>query len=269
MRLKRASYRLAFNPTAPIPELTASFKPEKLWAFEAGFKSEWLDKRLRANAAGFFSYYTDMQQSISRASPTLGLFQVAGNADRAEIWGMEVEGTAIPVRGVELTATYGFIAPKFTKWSDQAFTANNTPIFDPSGQPVLENVANTRTWRGIPRHQVTVGLTYTAPPTTSGTFSAHGDVYWQDEEDFAPTTLTAGYRPTQAWAYALVSGRLAYSGIPLAKGTLDIAVFARNLLDRKYRTYGVDIGAGLGYAVNVYGDPRTFGLQLVYNFTAS
>lgn len=29
------------------------------------------------------------------------------------------------------------------------------------------------------------------------------------------------------------------------------------------------LGAGLGYAGNVYGNPRTFGLQLIYNFAES
>jgi iron complex outermembrane receptor protein len=46
-------------------------------------------------------------------------------------------------------------------------------------------------------------------------------------------------------------------------------VFGRNLFDRKYRTFGVDYGSGLGWATNSYGDPRTFGLQLTYNFSES
>jgi outer membrane receptor protein involved in Fe transport len=47
------------------------------------------------------------------------------------------------------------------------------------------------------------------------------------------------------------------------------AAFARNLFDRKYRTYGIDFGPLFGFSSNVYGDPQTFGLQLTYNFSAS
>ena len=59
----------------------------------------------------------------------------------------------------------------------------------------------------------------------------------------------------------MVNGRLQFADIPLQKGSLDLAVFGRNLFDRKYRTFGIDFGAALGWAVNTYGDPRTFGLQ--------
>ena len=114
-----------------------------------------------------------------------------------------------------------------------------------------------------------MGLSYTAPPTSTGTFSAHIDTYWQDKVVFIVNNLTPGAQADEGWAYALVNGRLAYTGIPLQKGTLDVAVFAHNLLDRKYRTFGIDFGAGLGYAGDIYGDPRTFGVQLVYNFAQS
>ena len=257
-----------FDPSGTLPQLFRSFNPETLWAFEAGVKSQWLNNRLRLNADGFFSYYKDMQVSVFMASPTLGTLSVASNAQRAEIWGMEFEATAIPFRGMEATVTYSFLAPKYTKWLDQQFDANNQPIFDSSGKPVLVNVADTRTFAAAPRHQITAGLTYTAPPTTTGTFSAHVDVYWQDKVAYVPSNQTPGAQADEGWAYALVNGRLAYTGIPLQKGSLDVAVYSRNLLDRKYRTYGIDFGPGLGFAGNMYGDPRTFGLQLTYSYTA-
>ncbi|MBP1686512.1 MAG: TonB-dependent receptor [Deltaproteobacteria bacterium] len=249
------------NPAGTIPQLFTPFDPESLWNFEAGFKTQWLNNRLRLNADGYFSYYKDLQQTVFRASPTLGTLQISSNVDRAEIWGMEFEGTAIPFRGMEATVAYSFLAPKFTKWLDQAFDANNRPIFDPAGNPVLENVADQRTFGNSPRHQITAGLTYTAPPTTTGTFSAHLDVFWQDKVVFVVNNLTAGSQADEGWAYALVNGRLAYVGIPLQKGSLDVAVYSRNLLDRKYRTYGIDFGSSVGFSGNQYGDPRTCALR--------
>lgn len=264
-----------FNPTGIdanetiFKSLFTSFKPETLWAIEAGFKSQWLDNRLRLNADGFLSLYSDLQQSVFRSSPELGAFSVPSNVDSAEIWGMEFEGTAIPVRGLEATVNYSFLAPKFTKWLDQKFNADGTPAFDPiTHQAVLESVADKRSFNFSPKHQATVGLTYTAPPTTTGTFSAHVEAYYQDKVTFITNNQTAGAQADEGWAYYLLSGRIAYTGIPLQKGTLDLAVFARNLLDKKYRTYGIDFGPQFGYAINVYGDPRTFGVQLAYNFDA-
>jgi iron complex outermembrane receptor protein len=267
-RVSRGYTSGGFNPTGAIPELFRSFNPETLWAFEGGVKSQWLDNRLRLNAAGFFSYYQDLQVSVFHSSPTLGVLSIPANADRAEIWGMEFEGVAIPFRGLEATLTYSFLAPKYTKWLDQKFDANGDPIFDPSGNPVLENVANQRSFPFSPQHQIMGGLTYTAPPTTTGVFSAHLDATWQDKVTFIVNNQTPGGQADEGWAYALLNGRLAYTGIPLQKGSLDIAVFAHNLLDRKYRVFGIDFGSGLGFAGNEYGTPRTFGLGLTYNFTA-
>jgi iron complex outermembrane recepter protein len=161
------------------------------------------------------------------------------------------------------------LAPKYTKWLDQEFDAAGNPVFDSKRNPVLVNVASQRAFPFSPQNQATVGLTYTAPPTTTGVFSAHFDVNWTDKTIFIANNQTPGAQADEGWAYALVNGRLAYTGIPLQKGTLDIAVFGRNLFDRKYRVYGIDFGSQLGFAGNLYGDPRTFGVQLSYNFTAS
>ena len=40
-----------------------------------------------------------------------------------------------------------------------------------------------------------------------------------------------------------------------------IAVWGKNLTDEAYRVHGIDFG-GLGYAGNVYGEPRSFGVDL-------
>ncbi len=159
---------------------------------------------------------------------------------------------------------YSFLAPKYTKWIDAV-------AFDPvTNKPTgFADVSGQRAFAHVPHHQATVGLTYTAPATTTGTFSAHIETYAQDRVVFITNNQTAGAQADEGWAYALVNGRLQYAGIPLQKGTLDLALFTRNLLDQKYRTYGIDFGPGLGYAGNLYGNPRTFGLQMTYNFQAS
>jgi iron complex outermembrane receptor protein len=171
-RVSRGFTSGGFNSSATSPALFREFRPETLWQFESGIKSQWFDNRLRVNADGYFSYYKDLQQSVARFSPELGVYSVASNVDRAEIWGMEVEATAIPFRGVEATVGYSFLAPKFTKWLDQKVDAANHPILDSSGNPVLENVADRRSFAYSPRNQISGGVTYTAPPTAAGTFSA-------------------------------------------------------------------------------------------------
>lgn len=262
-RISRGFRAGGFTPTAPNRDAFTSFKPETLLSYEAGFKSQWLDNRLRVNADGFFSSYRDFQVSLFHPSGQSGAFSQQTNADKAEIWGMEFEAAAIPVRGVEASVNYSFLAPQYTKWIEPQFDVNGNV----TGPGV--DVTHQRAFAHTPHNQATVGLTYTAPRTTTGTFSAHVDTYWQDRVVFIANNQTAGAQADEGWAYALANGRLAYTGIPLQKGSLDVALFGHNLFDRKYRTYGIDFGSGLGYAGNIYGDPRTFGLQMVYNFSAS
>jgi outer membrane protein OmpA-like peptidoglycan-associated protein len=244
------------------------FGPEKMLQYELGFKSQWFNNRLRLNADGFFSDYKDLQVSVFRASQEFGSLSLIENAGAAEIWGSEVELTAVPVRGVEVTASYGFTSPKYTEFFDQKVDASNHPIFDVNGKPVLENVAKHRSFNYVPEHQAMLGLAYTAPPTSSGVFSAHLDAYWQDKIVFAIPNETLGAQADSVPNYAVVNGRLRFADIPLAKGSLDLGVFARNLFDKKYRNFGIDFGSALGFAIDTYGPPRTFGIEMAYNFTS-
>lgn len=239
------------------PEGFEPFHSEKLLQYELGFKSQWLDKRLRVNAAGYYSDYSDLQQTVVRVTQAGGFVTATSNVDSAEVWGSELEVTAVPVRGLEATATYGLTLGSFENWLE--------PRVDPTtGKTVPTNIASERRWAYQPPHSATLDLTYTAPPTSRGTFSANVGLIWNDRQFFLVDKSPAAWI-TRAPSYYIVNGRLQLAQIPLAAGSLDVAVFGRNLFNRSYRTWGNDFGA-FGYAVNTYGSPRTFGLQLTYNF---
>jgi iron complex outermembrane recepter protein len=276
-RVSRGFQSGGVNGRATEPALfNKMFDPEKLWSYEGGMKSQWLDNRLRFNADGFLSRYTDQVVTVFRGSATGGAVSSLENAGESEIWGFEMEAVALPVRGVEATLNYSYLNSKYTKWSAQKYDAQGQPVWlnpcGPGGAPgvncntqaSMENVANQRDYPVAPDHNISVGLTYTAPPMSAGVFSAHVDAYWQDSTVFHPVRP----QPDMAGNYAVFNGRLQLVDIPLQKGSLDLAVYGRNLANRQYRVMGFDLGA-LGWAVNTFGDARTFGLQMTYNFTAS
>ena len=67
------------------------FDPENLTAFEAGVKTQWLDRRLTLNAAAFFYDVNDMQITSTYFSGTQ-VFNEVENAASAEIYGIDAAG---------------------------------------------------------------------------------------------------------------------------------------------------------------------------------
>jgi iron complex outermembrane receptor protein len=94
--------------TAPEPAIP-TFGPEKADTYEAGVKSDWLDRTLQLNAAIFFTKYQGIQLNFQEGlSPTI---ENAGNAD---IKGAEFEGTWIVGGGFSLGATAGYMDAYYT-----------------------------------------------------------------------------------------------------------------------------------------------------------
>ncbi|SEJ67274.1 iron complex outermembrane recepter protein [Sphingomonas sp. OV641] len=88
--------------------------PETVWNYEAGVKSDWLDRRLHLNATYFVNDYTNIAFSASRttAGPPDIFRQNVGDA---RIQGLEVEWSARPLPGVEIGGWVATLADRFTR----------------------------------------------------------------------------------------------------------------------------------------------------------
>jgi iron complex outermembrane recepter protein len=75
---------------------TGHYKPEELWAYEIGVKTDLLGNRLRLNGAVFYNDYTNQQVPFFITN-MLGVTNVSvTNAGESEILGMELEATYRP-----------------------------------------------------------------------------------------------------------------------------------------------------------------------------
>ncbi len=232
---------------------TEPYDEETLTSYELGVKSDWLDNRLRLNASGFFNDYDDLQVAVFE--PTAGqIVSKLQNAAKAEIWGAEVELTAIPLPGVDVRATYAFLDPEYKEFCNTR---------DPDTGVCTEDISDTAKFVITPDHTVSLGVGYTAPPSDRGTFSVRLDGYWQDAVWF----LVKDNFENNQGGYFVVNGRAEVADIPTENGSIDVALWVRNLLDTNYREFGIDFGEALGYSGNIYGDPRTIGVELVWNWT--
>ncbi len=104
------------NKTNPINPSTGTldpseYKADTLWNYELGVKTSWLNNRLTINAALYYIDWKDIQITIFRDDG----FSYIGNAAKARSKGGELEITARPVDGLNISAAVGYTDAKLQK----------------------------------------------------------------------------------------------------------------------------------------------------------
>ncbi len=226
---------------------TDGFAPEHVQSYEVGFKSEWLERRLRLNAAAFRSDYRDMQ--INFLIPgSIGDTKTI-NAGKALMRGVELDATARVHSDLTLSLDYAYL------------DAQVLEVIDPSGA----NVADLYPFQSAPRHSGVVALDWTLLRRGWGELRAHGSYHYTAERK--GNAITEERRGLTALpAYGLWSARLSAADLRIGtQGTLDIALWGRNLADAHYPLMAIDNLPQADRAV-VWGEPRALGLDFIYRY---
>lgn len=122
-----------WNARATTPGTFLPFGPEKVWSYETGVKSDWLNGRLRANLTVFYLDVADLQTPSALVNPATGAITfITRNFADYENKGIEAELTAIPIDGLNLYLNVGYQddkykidgnAPDFDEYGIQSVTA--------------------------------------------------------------------------------------------------------------------------------------------------
>jgi outer membrane receptor protein involved in Fe transport len=117
----------------------AFYKPEELWNYEAGFKTSWLDDRLRLNGAYFHMIYKDRinQLLVPDTRSPQGTSTLVVNQGEAKVDGVELELSAALGQGWNLNLAYTFLDARFT---DSAIPSTAALNIAGSGNCQLGNV---------------------------------------------------------------------------------------------------------------------------------
>jgi iron complex outermembrane receptor protein len=94
----------------------ARFSPEHSSTWELGLKSQWLDHHLQANAALFYTKYTDIQLNVQQ-----NISPVYLNAGNATIKGGELELQSVLGHGLSLNFAGSYINAAYTYVNPNAF----------------------------------------------------------------------------------------------------------------------------------------------------
>jgi iron complex outermembrane receptor protein len=233
-----------FNPSDPAKP---TYGPENSTSYEAGVKSEWLDRRLVLNATAFYVTYDDLQ---AQAFDNLAIIFV--NAGEAESRGLEFEMTAKPAEGWDLHAAVGLNDAKFKTFVLQGMGPGGADL-DLSGNRLPF----------APRVNGSVSSRYTFP------LGSLGDAYVQGEWSYSGSyflDITNDPQGGKQSPFQLVNARF---GLLMRNGTVELALWGRNLGNQDYK---VDFVGNLPDAIfhgskfQMLAAPRTWGVDLHYRF---
>jgi iron complex outermembrane receptor protein len=237
------------NPQLTSPADFSRYGPEHDLTYEVGAKSEWFEHRLRVNADAFTSYYSGLQERVTLNPGQLncpeGPLPCGRVLNSAEyrIQGVEGEITALPVRGLEIAANFGYIHD----WASYV-----DPILISAG--VLnygDKLPKTPDWNG------SFSVQYAMPINGLGTLAPRVDYSYRGK-----TFQDVQNSPQIAQgAYGLLNAR-----VSLTRNNWEIAVAGKNLTNQIYLTSGYDYYSSIGGAWGLYGPPRTFTVSLKYHF---
>jgi iron complex outermembrane receptor protein len=243
-----AGYRAGgFNGRVDSVETaTTPYDEETVDNFEIGYKSQWLDNRLRFNAAIFYMAYDNKQEELQLPSATSGTGQktFVVNASDATISGLEMEFLFIPAERWQIRANLGFLDAEYDNF---AFEAN------PEGTPITIDNSHLE-FRRAPDFTGSLSADYrwTLGPGDmwiGGTWHYIGEHF----VDFANKP------ELENDAQNLVNAAINYE----YKNAL-FSVYGHNLLDEDGYTIGFDVSDLWSYAYTRA--PRTVGAQVVFRF---
>ncbi|OUS27330.1 TonB-dependent receptor [Gammaproteobacteria bacterium 45_16_T64] len=237
-----------FNGEASSTTSAATpYDEETVIAYETGLKSRWFDSRLQANIAVFQNNIEDLQIS-SYQQP----YSQLTNAGKATVKGVEVELLAAITDNFMLNINYGYLDAKYDEF-DYYDSGTNTTI----------DISDIALFQYAPEKTFSIGAEYNYA-FSFAEIVARMDWSYVDDFDVYPEPWNE--KATHVRSYHLLNARIALVNIALGSTSqsFEVAVWGKNLTDEEYRINGIPTGAGS--AVNYFGDPRTFGADVTYNF---
>ena len=239
-----------FNTFGDVSQPVDVFDPEFVWNYEAGLKAALLDSALRMGVTGFYSDYTNLQQTLFRINPQTGVrYPRVENSATASITGVELEVEAIPFRGFRLRGAATWLDAQFGP-----FTSID-PIYPELGEQDL----NGNRLPQAPDWQFSVSGEYSFPVSSSLEITARADYKWQDEIFF---DLFNNPLNTQQ-SYGLLNASLS---IATVDGNWSLTAFARNAEDERYVSQSLTAASATPSRVGQLGTPRQYGITLSHRF---
>ena len=243
-----------------------SYLPETADNYELGMKSDLADGKLRLNATVFHNQYKNQQLTVGRlvdGQPTADLI----NAQKATLYGVEIESTARLSDSLTFTAMLGYVKGEY----DEFTIMDNVTVVTGDGslasQEVERDLSGTEFGSG-PTYSFDFGFMHIMNLGDSGEVVSSIGASYTDAISYTLSNTPSSQQPS----YWLLDGRVSWM---MANDKTSVSFWVNNLLDKDYVTNMLDqagdiqiggIDQGLGMAASYWGEPRRYGLELKHRF---
>lgn len=239
-----------------VPNLTAGTRfalPEESTVYELGIKGNW--GVASANLTVFKQSIKNFQDNVFT-----GTGFILGNADKQSTFGIEFDGRVNPTRELTLGLAMTYLRPKYDKYT-------NSTLGDISGTYD----------RRIPDISATYSMQYDQPLANDDHVIAHVDFHYESQVQVEPALLnyivtnpdgSRNVAPARLAAQPFthevndLNASLTYA----MRIGLELSVFGRNILNKRYVTDIFDSVAQFQSVSGYLNQPRTYGVSARYRF---
>lgn len=240
------------NPRPFIPIQVVPFNPERVKAYEVGFKSDFADNKVRLNVSAFLNKYQDIILVDANGYPGdpvtdpnwFPLSAVPFNAGNADIKGLELETMLRPVDGLRIEGSVSYLDFEYKTLDPNALASG----IGPNSAPPL-----TANWKW------SASIAYDIPFQNGATltpqiFADYTSSYYTDPAN-TPANKIDGR--------TILNANITYKS---PDESWELVAGVTNLADKFYYTNAFDITAINGTASNVVARPREFYVTVRRNF---
>ncbi|MBL8628448.1 MAG: TonB-dependent receptor [Rhodospirillaceae bacterium] len=152
-----------------IDAASQAYEPEKLWVYEVGTKTSWLDNTLQLNASGYYQDFSGKQVSTQILLSTGSTGSRILNASSARVWGLDLEGGVAINENLSFSAAYTWLDAKY---NDFVIANNSLGTISNAGNCTASTLAGAFTClvdrtgnklEDTPTHSLQFSPNWTAP----------------------------------------------------------------------------------------------------------
>jgi iron complex outermembrane receptor protein len=239
-----------------LADLTTPVQPEKVTAYEVGFKT--VQGPFRFESAAFYYDYKNLQVNSLNDEPGFGIVNVLVNAATAKIWGLEGSGAWAVTPNFNLRAGLAYTHARYDSFPN-ATVSIPLPLAAPTAIVQTSQDFSGRRIARAPDWTANIGGDYTIP-IGDGKLLLAGNGYYSSE--YAPTS--EAYNPITGKPYFYNDGYFLFNAsADYTIGSYSFGVWTNDIGDTRFPILNAADSFGQH---KVLSSPRTYGFRASYTY---